>query len=149
MFDRFTEPGHRAIELAHEEARSLGHNHLGTEHLLLGLLRADGGVASKALSELGITLSGARAEVQEILGPTKAEVVGSEEDPSARPRPSTPRVMDVLVHAWREARLENVIGDEHILLALLTERQGVAAHVLVGSGITEARAREELDRLRG
>ena len=134
MFDRFTQSGHEAMTLAHEEARELGHDYLGTEHLLLGALSTATG--SEVLGRLGLSIDGARSRVADLVGSTPA-VDGDQ-------KPSTPRAMDVLVLAWQEARSQNEIGPQHILLALLREGQGVAAHVMTEAGITEERVRAEL-----
>ena len=94
MFDRFTQSGHEAMTLAREEARALGHNYLGTEHLLLGVLGTAPG--SEVLGRLGLSIDGARSRVAELLGSSPA--------PDGDQKPSTPRAMDVLVLAWQEAR---------------------------------------------
>lgn len=117
MFDRFTASGHEAMKLAHDEAATLGHDYLGTEHLLLGVLRTRRG--GGLLGRSGLSLDGARERVVAIVGagatPADADGTGA---------PSTSRTMDVLVLAWQEARTEDEIGPEHILLALLREGQG-------------------------
>ena len=130
------------MALAREEAEALGHHYLGTEHLLLGVLRAEQGVGAAVLTGLGVGLDGARAQVTEMVGSP---------DTGTDPLPSTPRTMDVLVLAWQEARrgYENAIGSEHILLALLREGQGIAARVLENASVSESQVRVELSRLRG
>jgi ATP-dependent Clp protease ATP-binding subunit ClpC len=136
VFERFTDRARRVVVFAQEEARLLNHNYIGTEHLLLGLLREGDGVAAKALESLGISLDDVRTQVQDIIGQ------GSEA-PSGH-IPFTPRAKKVLELSLREA-LElghNYIGTEHILLGLGREGEGVAAQVLVKQGAT-------LDAVRG
>ncbi len=135
MFERFTDRARRAIVLAQDEARKLDHNHIGTEHILLGLLRDGEGVAVAALDGLGISLEETRAKVTEIIGR------GSDQ-PSGH-IPFTPRAKKVLELSLREA-LElgtDYIGTEHILLGLIREGEGVAAQVLVdlGAGLDQTR----------
>ena len=125
---------------AREEARRLGHDYLGTEHLLLGVLGAKEGRGAEILTAAGLTFDEARARV---LG-----IVGSEDDKEGRAAPSTPRTMDVLTLAWQEARQHNEVGSEHILLALLRE-EGVAGHVLSQANVTEAGVRAGMMRLGG
>jgi ATP-dependent Clp protease ATP-binding subunit ClpC len=137
MFERFTEKARHAVVLAQEEARLLGHNYIGTEHLLLGLLREDQGVAAAALHRLGVSLDAVRSDVKTIIG----------EGPAAPPPgevPFTPRAKKVLELSLREALQlgHNYIGTEHILLGLVREGQGVAAQVLVGRGADLARVRD-------
>ncbi len=139
MFDRFTPSGERAVAIAREEARRLGHDYLGTEHLLLGVLGASDGLAAEILARAGVTLDDARAQIAGKVG--SGEVDG-------RGAPSTPRTVDVLVLAWQEARSQNEVGSEHILLALLREGQGVAAGVLSNAGITENDVRAEIAGVR-
>ena len=130
------------MALAREEAGTVGHRYRGTEDLLLGVLRAEEGQGADVLSGLDLTLADARAQVSKMVGSA---------DTGRDRLPSTPRTMDVLVLAWREARHshENEIGSEHLLLALLREGHGVAARVLEGASVTEAKVRAELDRRRG
>ena len=125
MFERFTDRGRRVVVLAQEEARMLNHNYLGTEHLLLGLLRESGGVAAKALQSLGIGLEAVRHQVVEIIGE-------GHQAPSGH-IPFTPRVKKVLELSLREAQLlgHNYVSTGHLLLGLLREGDGVAVQVLV------------------
>jgi ATP-dependent Clp protease ATP-binding subunit ClpA len=136
MFERFTDRARRVVVLAQEEAARLQHNYIGTEHILLGLLREDGGVAARALSELGISLDAARQQVEEIIGVGKRPVSGH--------IPFTPRAKKVLEFSLSESlRLgHDYIGTEHILLGLLREGEGVAAQVLVRLGADLNRVRE-------
>ncbi len=144
MFERFTDRARRVVVLAQEEARRLDHNYIGTEHILLGLLRDGEGVAVEALDGLGISLEETRAKVEEIIGR------GSDQ-PSGH-IPFTPRAKKVLELSLREA-LElgtDYIGTEHILLGLIREGQGVAAQVLVdlGAGLDQTREKV-LELIRG
>jgi Clp amino terminal domain, pathogenicity island component len=135
MFERFTDRARRVVVLAQEEARHLNHNHIGTEHILLGLINEKEGVAAIALTELGISLDAARTEVAEVIG-------RGAEEPAAH-IPFTPRAKKVLELSLREAMAlgHNYIGTEHILLGLIREGEGVAAQVLVKLGA-------DLDRVR-
>lgn len=135
MFERFTDRGRRVICLAQEEARQLGHNYIGTEHVLLGLIHEDEGVAARALKSLGISLEGVRDLVQEIIGRGQAAPTGH--------IPFTPRAKRVLELSLREALQfgHNYVGTEHLLLGLIREGEGVGAQVLVklGAELTQAR----------
>jgi hypothetical protein len=128
MFERFTDRARRVVVLAQEEARRLDHNWIGTEHLLLGLIRESQGVAAKALESLGISLDAVRTQVEEIIG--RGQQAPSEHIPF------TPRSKKVLELTQREAQQlgHNYIGTEHILLGLIREGDGVAAQVLVSLG---------------
>jgi ATP-dependent Clp protease ATP-binding subunit ClpC len=129
MFERFTDRARRVVVLAQEEARLLDHNFIGTEHLLLGLLREADGVAARTLDALDISLEAVRDRVQEIIG-TGAHRAGEGQIPF------TPRAKKVLELSLREALNlgHNYIGTEHLLLGLIREGQGVAAQVLVAMG---------------
>jgi len=126
MLERFDDRARNLLLLAKEEARLLDHNFIGTEHLLLGLLRADEGVAVQVFRSLGITLEAVRAEVKASIGATS---VPHEDSP-----PFTPRTKRVLELSLREALQagSTSIGTEHVLLGLLREGEGVAATVLFG-----------------
>ncbi len=128
MFERFTEPARRAVVIAQEESRLLGHDHIGTEHILLGLLRAGEGVATGALQTAGIELEPTRDRVAEAIG-------GGGQSPSGH-IPFTPRLKRVFELSLLEAQelRHKHIGSEHILLGLLREGEGVAARVLIQSG---------------
>ena len=143
MFERFTDRARRVLVLAQEEARFLKHNFIGTEHLLLGLVREGDGVAAKALRELGIGLDDVRQRVKETIGPA-----GS---PTTASPPFTPRSKKVLELSLREAlQLQhNYIGTEHILLGLVREGEGVAAQVLVSLGADLSRVRQKVIDLLG
>jgi hypothetical protein len=128
MFERFTDRARRVVVLAQEEARLLDHNSIGTEHLLLGLMRVDDGVAVTALRSLDVSLDAVRVEVEQIIGRGTAPPEGH--------IPFTPRAKKVLEMSLREALqlAHNYIGTEHILLGLLREGEGVGAQVLVQLG---------------
>jgi len=143
MFEHFTDKAIKAVMLAQEEARRLGHNLVGTEQILLGLIGEGTGVAAKVLTELGVTLQNARAEVEKIIGrgnrPVSAEI------------PFTPKVKRVFEQAFTEARAlgHNYIGPEHLLLGLLREGEGVAAKVLNNLGVDSSEARNTTIRKLG
>ena len=141
MFERFTDRARRVIVLAQEEARMLGHNYIGTEHILLALLHEGEGVAARALIALGISLDATRQAVEDIIG-------RGTQAPSGH-IPFTPRSKKVLELSLREARSlgSDYIGTEHILLALLREGDGVAAQVLVGAGVDVNQARQQIINL--
>ncbi|KAM0905430.1 hypothetical protein ACQ4PT_017399 [Festuca glaucescens] len=124
MFERFTEKAIKVIMLAQEEARRLGHNFVGTEQILLGLIGEGTGIAAKVLKSMGINLKDARMEVEKIIGRGSGFV--------AVEIPFTPRAKRVLELSLEEARQlgHNYIGSEHLLLGLLREGEGVAARVL-------------------
>jgi hypothetical protein len=128
MFERFTDRARRVVVLSQEEAVGLKHNYIGTEHLLLGLIREREGVAARALESLGISLEAVRAQVEEIIGQGQTAAIGQ--------IPFTPRAKKVLELSLREALQlgHNYIGTEHILLGLVREGEGVAAQVLVKLG---------------
>ena len=140
-FEKFSERARRILTLAQEEARHLNHSFIGTEHILLGLVREEEGVAAKVLINLGVSLSKVRSAVEFIIG--HGEKSGSGEIGL------TPRAKKVIELAIDEARNlgHNYIGTEHILLGLLREKEGVAAGVLDSLGITLERARTEITRI--
>jgi len=141
MFERFTDRARRVVVLAQEEARMLNHNYIGTEHILLGLVREGEGVAAKALEAMDISLNGVREQVQEIIGE------GSH-SPSGH-IPFTPRAKKVLELSLREALQlgHNYIGTEHILLGLIREGEGVAAQVLGKLGADLGSVRQQVIQL--
>ena len=128
MFERFTDQARRVVVLAQEEARTLGHNYIGTEHILLGLLSEREGLAAQALGSLEISLDAAREQVVEIVGEGTGQPGGH--------IPFTPRTKKVLELSLREAQRlgDDHIGTEHILLGLAREGDGVGAQVLVRLG---------------
>jgi ATP-dependent Clp protease ATP-binding subunit ClpC len=142
MFERFTDRSQRVVVLAQEEARTLNHEYVGTEHILLGLIREGGGVAAQALESLGISEEAARRRVEEIVGRGQA-------DPARRDLPFTPRGKKVLQLSLREAMAlgHGYVGTEHILLGLIREDEGVATRVLDGLGVDPNRIRQQVIRL--
>ncbi len=128
MFERFTARARRAVVNAQQEARELNHNYIGTEHLLLGLMREPESVAARALQELKIAQDTVREQV--------IQIVGRGQQPPSGHVPFTPRAKKVLELSLREALQlsHNYIGTEHILLGLIREGEGVAAQVLVKLG---------------
>ena len=136
-FEKFSERARRVLTLAQEEAQNFNHNYIGTEHILLGLVREDEGVAAKVLTNLGVGLNRVRSAVEFI--------IGRGEKPSSGQVGLTPRAKRVIELAIDEARRldHNYIGTEHLLLGLLSEGEGVAAHVLDSFGITLEQARNE------
>ena len=143
MFERFTERARKVVVLAQEEARHFNHNYIGTEHLLLGLLREDEGVAARALTSLNVTLDEVREQVESI--------VGYGEEGTGGQAPFTPRSKKVLELALREALQlgHNYIGTEHILLGLVRESEGVAARVLSNLDVDPDKVRREVVRMLG
>lgn len=135
-YAKFTERGQRALAAAQREAAGLGRTYVGTEHLLLGVLTEPGGAVSILKK---ITLEAARNEIVQILGMGEDSVGGKQ-------LVYTPRTKKVLEQSVREARelKQNYVSTEHILLALMREREGVAAHVLIKMGLDLSKAREEL-----
>jgi len=129
MFERFTEKAIKVIMLGQEEARRLGHNFVGTEQILLGLIGEGTGIGSKVLKNMGVTLKDARVEVEKIIGRGSGFV--------AVEIPFTPRAKRVLELSLEEARQlgHNYIGTEHLLLGLIREGEGVAARVLENLGV--------------
>ncbi len=138
MFERFTDRARQVMVLAQEEARMLDHSHIGTEHLLLGLLHEGEGVAARALANLGVSLEAVRAQVDEMIGRGQRAPGGH--------IPFRPRAKKALELALRESlRLgDNYIGTEHILLGLIREGDGVAAQVLVELGASPERVRQQV-----
>jgi hypothetical protein len=144
MFERFTDRARRVVVLAQEEARMLNHNYIGTEHILIGLVREDGGVAGGGLESLGISVDAVRQRVKEMIG------IG-EQAPSGHV-PFTPRAKKVLELSLRESLQlgHDYIGTEHIMLGLIREGDGVAAQVLVLLGADLNQLRQQvLQRLQG
>jgi ATP-dependent Clp protease ATP-binding subunit ClpC len=138
MFERFTDRARHVVVLAQDESRLLNQDYIGTEHILLGLMREDEGVAAKALESLGLSLQALRTEVEVILG-------RGDSAPSGH-IPFTPRAKKVLELSLREALQlgHNYIGTEHILLGLIRECEGVGALVLVKLGGDLGRARQQV-----
>src|ERR671923_261238 len=141
MFERFTERARQVVVLAQEEARTLKHNYIGTEHILLGLLREEEGLAARVLESLDITVERVRAQV--------VRIVGSGEEVTSGQIPFTPRAKKVLELALREALSlgHNYIGTEHILLGLVRENEGVAARILLDFDADAEKIRNEIIRM--
>ena len=143
MFERFTEKAIKVIMLAQEEARRLGHNFVGTEQVLLGLIGEGTGIAAKTLKSMGVNLKDARVEVEKIIGRGSGFV--------AVEIPFTPRAKRVLELSWDEARQlgHNYIGTEHLLLGLIREGEGVAARVLEKLGVDLNKVRSNVVKMLG
>ena len=137
-FDRFTERARKVLTLAQEEAQRFNHNYIGTEHLLLGLVREGEGVAAKVLSNLGVELTKVRSAVEFIIGRGERQVVGE--------IGLTPRAKKVIELAVDEARRlgHHYIGTEHLLLGLIREGEGIAAGVLESLGVSLEKVRSEV-----
>ncbi|MEK6621392.1 MAG: Clp protease N-terminal domain-containing protein, partial [Planctomycetota bacterium] len=144
MFDRFTDRARKVMALAREEARRFNHEYIGTEHILLGLVKEGSGVAANVLQNLDIEMKKIRLEVEKIVQ-SGSDLV------SVGQLPFTPRVKKVLEYAMEEARAlgHNYIGTEHLLLGLLREQEGVAAQVLLNLGVKLEDVREEVIGLLG
>jgi ATP-dependent Clp protease ATP-binding subunit ClpC len=140
-FDKFTERARRVLTLAQEEAQRFNHNYIGTEHLLLGLVREGDGVAAKVLANLGVELNKVRSAVEFIIGRGDRAVLGE--------IGLTPRAKKVIELAVDEARRLNhhYIGTEHLLLGLVREGEGIAAGVLESLGVNLERVRAETTRI--
>ena len=144
MFERFTDRARRVIVLAQEEARALQHNYIGTEHLLLGLIREGEGVAAKALASKGVELDATRKQVEEMIGKGNAAPNGH--------IPFTPHAKQVLEFSLREALQlgHSYIGTEHILLGLIREGEGVGTQVLIKMDVDLGELRSAtIDMIRG
>jgi ATP-dependent Clp protease ATP-binding subunit ClpC len=141
VFERFTERARQVVVLAQDEARALKHNYIGTEHILLGLLREEEGLAARVLDSLDITVEDVRANV--------ARIVGQGEEVTTGQIPFTPRAKKVLELALREALSlgHNYIGTEHILLGLVRENEGVAARILLDFDADAEKIRNEIIRM--
>src|SRR5213596_2897001 len=141
LFERFTERARQVVVLAQDEARALKHNYIGTEHILLGLLREEEGLAARVLESLDITVEEVRAQV--------ARIVGQGDEVTTGQIPFTPRAKKVLELALREALSlgHNYIGTEHILLRLVRENEGVAARILLDFDADAEKIRNEIIRM--
>jgi ATP-dependent Clp protease ATP-binding subunit ClpC len=144
MFNRFTERARKVIILAKEEARRFNHDYIGTEHILLGLIREGEGVAAAVLQKLGVSLENIRLEIEKLVqpGPT-TQIIGD--------IPFTPRAKKSLELAAEEARSlgHNYIGTEHLLLGLIREGEGIASQVLLNLGLDLNTVRNEVMELLG
>jgi ATP-dependent Clp protease ATP-binding subunit ClpC len=142
VFERFTEIARQVVVLAQDEARALGHNYIGTEHILLGLLREEEGLAARVLESLDVTVEEVRAQVKRLVGEGGEEIVTGQ-------IPFTPRAKKVLELALREALSlkHSYIGPEHILLGVVRENDGVAARILLDLGADAETVRNEIMRV--
>jgi ATP-dependent Clp protease ATP-binding subunit ClpC len=141
VFERYTERARQVVVLAQDEARALRHDFIGTEHLLLGLLREEEGLARRVLESFDISLQEARAQV--------ARIVDQGGEIPTGQIPFTPRAKRVLERVHEEALSldHNYVGTEHILLALVGEGEGVGARILFEHGVGAERVRDEITRL--
>ena len=164
MFTRFTDRSRKSVEAAFDEARMLGHDSVGDEDLLLGILRADEGISAAALSSLGVTLEGAREESEEMLSYALSSIGISLEEvrreagdafemriPDNRRIPLSPRAKKALVEARRRMRRmrDNYLGTEHVLLGIVGNADGMAVRLLAGMGVSPEVLEERLFELRG
>jgi ATP-dependent Clp protease ATP-binding subunit ClpC len=138
MFERFTERARQVVVLAQDEARTLRHNYIGTEHILLGLLREEEGIAARVLESLDVSLDEIR--------PYLAQIVGQGDEITTGQIPFTPRAKKVLELSLREALAigHNYIGTEHILLGLARENEGVASRILLDFDVDAETIRSEV-----
>ena len=145
MFERFTERARQVVVFAQDEARALGHAYIGTEHLLLGLLREEEGIAARALGSLHVTIDEVRAQVERIVGR------GDGDEAATGQIPFTPRAKKTLELALREGQAlgHNYIGTEHILLGLARQDEGVAGQILSALGADVDTVRRHVTRLLG
>jgi ATP-dependent Clp protease ATP-binding subunit ClpC len=141
MFERFTDRARRTVVLAQEEARGFGHDYIGTEHLLLGLVTVGGGMGVATLESLGVSPALVRERVEQVIEPGPHA--------QARDLAFTPRAREALKFGLREALALNhsYIGTEHILLGLIRENGGVAGQVLAGLDVNLGLARQRVERL--
>jgi ATP-dependent Clp protease ATP-binding subunit ClpA len=164
IFNRPRDRSRESVEAAFEEARMLGHDSLGDEDLLLGILSTDAGVGAEALRSLGVTLEGAREESEEMLSDALASIGVSLEGvrreagdvfdmsiPSGRKIPYSPVAKNALVRARREMKMlgDDQFGTEHILLGILANRDGTAVRMLVRLGVAPEALEDRLRELRG
>ena len=164
MFNQLTDRSRRCVEAAFEEARMLGHDSLGDEDLLLGILRAGEGIAAEVLSSFGVTLEDAREESEQMLSVALSSVGISLEEmrreagdafelrlPVDRKIPFSPRAKNVLVQARKEMRRlgDNYLGTEHVLLGILGNEDGTAVRMLAGMGVSPETLEDRLYQSRG
>jgi ATP-dependent Clp protease ATP-binding subunit ClpA len=164
MFNRFNDRSRRRVDATFAEDRMLGHDSLGDEDLLLGVLRADEGIATEVLSSLGVTLEDAREESEQMLSAALSSVGISLEEmrreagdafdmrlPDDRKIPFSPRAKNVLVQARKEMRRlgDNYLGTEHVLLEILGNKDGTAVRMLSGMGVSPETLEDRLYQLRG
>jgi ATP-dependent Clp protease ATP-binding subunit ClpA len=164
IFNRFTDKSRRCVEAALEEARMLGHDSLGDEDLLLGILHADEGIGAKVLSSLGVTLEEAREESEEMISDALSSIGISLEElrresgdafdmrlPDDRKIPLSPRAKNALVRARKEMRRlgDNYLGTEHVLLGIVCNEDGTAVRMLASMGVSPETLEDRLYELRG
>jgi ATP-dependent Clp protease ATP-binding subunit ClpC len=164
MFVRFTDESRMSVEAAFEEARILGHDSLGDEDLLLGILRVDEGIAAEALASLGVTLEDAREECEAMLSAALSSIGISLEGirreaeetfdmslPDDRKIPYSPRAKNALVRARKEMRRlgDKHLGTEHVLLGIMGNDDGTAVRMLGRMGVSPEALEEKLFELRG
>jgi ATP-dependent Clp protease ATP-binding subunit ClpA len=164
IFNRFTDTSRRCVEAALEEARMLGHDSLGDEDLLLGILRAEEGIGAETLSSLGVTLEEAREESEEMISDALSSIGISLEEmrresgdtfdmrlPDDRKIPLSPRAKKVLVRARKEMRElgDNYLGTEHVLLGIVCNEDGTAVRMLASMGVSPETLEDRLYELRG
>src|SRR3954463_10230992 len=146
MYERFTDRARKVMQLAAAEAQRFNHEYVGTEHILLGLIKEGSGVAANVLKNLDANLRKIRREVEKIVqtGPGGDQILLGK-------LPQTPRAKKVIEYAIEEARRlnHNYVGTEHLLLGLLREHDGVAAQVLMNLGLKLEEVREEVLNLLG
>src|SRR3989339_1305129 len=144
MLERFTERARKVILLAKEEAKRFNHDYIGTEHILLGLVREGEGVAAAVLASFGLSPEKIRLEVEKLVQPGPSTVISGD-------IPFTPKAKKVIELAMDEARRlgHNYIGTEHLLLGLIKEGEGVASHVLMNVGLDLNKLRAEVIKLLG
>jgi hypothetical protein len=140
-FERFTERAKKVLTLAQEEAERSRHSYIGTEHLLLGILREKDGIGAQALANLGVDIDMVRRTVESVLGRNERIII--------QQIIPTSRVKKVVEISFEEARRmgDNFVGTEHLLLGLIIEGEGIAAHVLIDLGATPEKVRAEIERL--
>ncbi|MBT7170957.1 MAG: NDP-hexose 4-ketoreductase, partial [Phycisphaerales bacterium] len=144
MFERFTERARKVRSLANQEAQHFNHEYIGTEHILLGLVKEGSGVGANVLKRLGVELHKVRMEVEKLVKPGPDMVTMGK-------LPHTPRAKKVFEYSIEEARAlnHNYVGTEHLLLGLLRESEGIAAQVLLNLGIRLDEVRDEVLNLLG
>jgi ATP-dependent Clp protease ATP-binding subunit ClpA len=144
MYECFTDRARKVLKLANEEARRAHHEYIGTEHLLLGLVKEGTGVAAQTLMNLDVDLLKIRSEIEKVIQPGPNRIALGK-------RPQTPRAKKVIQYSIEEARHlnHNYVGTEHLLLGLLREQEGLAAQVLLNLGLNLEDVRAEVERLLG
>lgn len=144
--ERFTRPADETLRLAREEARRLGHNYVGTEHVLLGLLCERRGVAARVFSELGLTLQYARERTAVLVGPAERTWENFPQEEELRPTPRLERILRrAQPEAWRLGAAK--AGTEHLLLALIGDPDGLAVRILADSDIQPQRLKAEVMKM--